>query len=624
MSAYLRLLSYGAPYWRGWLAIAAATVLTTGVSLLEPWPMQVFVDHVLGGQSLSGWLERGATLFPGASTREGLLVWVVLAGLLIFVLRSTLNVLLSRAAILVGQQMVLDLARDVFARIQRRSLLFHRRHPVGDSMARITEDSWCVNTLADELLLKSAHVLISGAGMLTVMVSMDVGLTVLSVAVAPVMAVSSVIVGRPLRALARIRQDIEGRLKSHVHQTLGGVSVVQGFSQEDGQRRRFQEFTAEAIRVNRRSALTTALYQLTANGIGTLGLGAVLWLGARHTLDGQLTVGRVLVFFTYLTLLQEQFKILAEVYRSMQDVGGSVDRILEVLGAEREVRDRPGARPLSAIQGAIRLERVSFGYEPGQPVLRDVSLDIRPGQTVAIVGATGAGKSTLVSLVPRFFDVWGGRVLVDGQDVREVQLRSLRAHVALVLQESFLFPLSIANNIAYGRPSAAQAEIEAAARAANAHAFIERLPAGYDTLVGEQGATLSGGERQRVAIARALLKDAPILILDEPTSALDAETEAQLLEAMHRLMTGRTTLMIAHRLSTLRNADWIAVLDNGTLVESGTHQQLLARNGTYARFFHLQSATPAAVGNGRLHIEQPAPTGRDHSNVQLSGTLDPS
>jgi ATP-binding cassette subfamily B protein/subfamily B ATP-binding cassette protein MsbA len=236
----------------------------------------------------------------------------------------------------------------------------------------------------------------------------------------------------------------------------------------------------------------------------------------------------------------------------------------------------------------VQLDRVSFGYETGRPVLREVSLEVVAGQTLALVGPSGAGKSTLVSLIPRFFDPWSGRVLVDGRDVRDVTLRSLRGQVALVLQEAFLFPLSIADNIAYGRPGASRTEIEAAARAANAHAFVECLPRGYDTLVGERGATLSGGERQRLAIARALLKDAPMLILDEPTSALDAETEALLLQALERLMMGRTTLIIAHRLSTIRNADSIAVLQDGAIVETGTHTELLHRNGRYAHFYGSQ------------------------------------
>ena len=279
---------------------------------------------------------------------------------------------------------------------------------------------------------------------------------------------------------------------------------------------------------------------------------------------------------------------------TIQGAAGSSKRVREVLTSEREVTDKPGAEPLSSVRGHVQIEEVTFGYESGRPILRQLSLEVRPGETVAIVGATGAGKSTLVSLVPRFFDPWEGRVRVDGQDVRDVQLNSLRRNVALVLQEPFLFPVSVADNIAYGVPRAAMADIEAAARAANAHDFIVQLPDGYQTVIGERGATLSGGERQRISIARALLKNAPILILDEPTSALDVETEDALLQALDRLTQGRATFIIAHRLSTVRRADLIVVLKDGRIAESGTHDQLLKRGELYAAFYQLQFGNPPA------------------------------
>jgi ATP-binding cassette subfamily B protein/subfamily B ATP-binding cassette protein MsbA len=460
-----------------------------------------------------------------------------------------------------------------------------------------------MQTLAQHVVITPAIALVTCGGMIVVMTRIDPGLAVLLVAVAPCIAVASVVLGRPLHFLSRTRQDLEGSLVSHVHQTLSGLSIVQGFGQEDRQRRRFQEFAADAIRVNRRQAGATTMLGLAANGLATLGMAAILWLGGRHVLAGDLSVGEMLVFVAYLTSLQDQFRTLTEAYGSLQSARGSIDRVMEVLEVDDEVVDRPGAPSLAKVRGLIRLECVSFGYEPARAVLHDVSLEVRPGQTLALVGPTGAGKSTLVSLVPRFFDPWSGQVLVDGCDVRHVSVRSLRAQVALVLQEPFLFPLSVADNIAYGRPSATRAEIEAAARIANAHPFIERLPHRYDTLIGERGATLSGGERQRLAIARAVLKDAPILLLDEPTSALDPETESLLLEALERLMVGRTTLIIAHRLSTIRRADRIVVLDDGTIVESGTHKQLLTNNGRYARFYQSQFGsktrrTPAA--NARM------------------------
>ena len=295
----------------------------------------------------------------------------------------------------------------------------------------------------------------------------------------------------------------------------------------------------------------------------------------------------------YLTALYGPLEALMYAPSTTQGAAGSARRVLEVLETRRDVEDRPGARPIKRLSGEVRIEHVTFGYEPGRPILDDVSLDVRPGETVAIVGPTGAGKSTLAGLVPRFYDPWSGRITVDGIDLRDVELKSLRSQVGVVLQEPFLFPMSIADNIAYGRPSVSRRDIEAAARAANAHAFIARLPQGYDTVVGERGATLSGGERQRLSIARAILKAAPVLILDEPTSAVDSLTEASLLEAMGRLMQGCATIIIAHRMSTIANASSIVALENGRIVERGTHAELLRLGGVYARYQAIQSARGA-------------------------------
>jgi ATP-binding cassette, subfamily B, bacterial len=347
-----------------------------------------------------------------------------------------------------------------------------------------------------------------------------------------------------------------------------------------------------------RAALASADADLRfkiAMGIATsLGTAAVLWFGAHEVLVGQLTVGTLLVFLAYLASFYTPLNAIMYSSSVAQAAVGSARRVMEVLEAEEEVEQRAGAVVLGRVRGGVELEGVTFGYEPGRAVLREVSLGVEPGRKLALVGATGAGKSTLVGLVPRFFDPWQGRVRIDGVDVREVTLASLRQQIALVLQEPFLFPISIAENIAYGRPQATRQQVEAVARAANADEFISRLPEGFDTVIGERGATLSGGERQRIAIARALLKDAPILILDEPTSALDAGTEGLVLQALERLMEGRTTLIIAHRFSTIRGADHIVVLEQGRVSESGTHETLVTRHGSYWNLHRLQVPEPRA------------------------------
>jgi ATP-binding cassette, subfamily B, bacterial len=588
---YGRLLRYALASRKQYALIIVVMVLSSVVSVLQPWPMQVVMDYVLGGVA-PPWQF---TLLPGGGSPRGLLVWAVLAGLLIFAANGAIDVALARAWVLVGQRMVYRLAGDLFAHIQRRSLLFHSRNPVGDSMSRITGDSWCAYKVVDALLFAPGYALVLAAVMVVVMAQMDLRLTLLAVAAAPVMAGASLLAGRPVRLAARARREVEGRIQSHLQQTLSGIAVVQAFAQEPREQGRFRNLTEAALRAQRQGVLAAGLGNLASGLAATLGAGAVLWVGSWDVLEGRLSIGGLLVFLAYLAALQGHFKTFAGVYATLQETGASADRVLEMLDVELELTDRPAAEALPRVQGRVRLEGVTFGYEPDKPVLRGVSLDVPAGQTVAVVGATGAGKTTLVSLVPRFFDPWRGRVLVDGRDVRDVRLRGLREQVSIVLQEPFLFPFTIAENIAYGRPEASREEIEAAARAANAHAFIERLPRGYDSTVGQRGATLSGGEKQRLSIARALLKDAPILILDEPTSALDAETERLLIGALRRLMKGRTTLIIAHRLSTVRGADRIVVLDEGRIAESGTHNELLALGERYARFHNLQSGEPSSL-----------------------------
>jgi ATP-binding cassette, subfamily B, bacterial len=599
MHKYRILLRYAGRQSRFFLIIAGLTVVASLLAAAQPWPMAIVVDQVLQKLPLLAGMEAIFQWLGLNPTPSGLLLIAVLGGLAIFVLNGALDMALTTAWTLAGRRMVYHLAEDLFARLQRRSLLYHSRNPVGDVMSRITGDCWCVNQMVDALLFSPAHALLTTAIMVFLMAELDRSLALLALAVAPLMVGASFLVGKPLQMAAKNRRESESRIQAQVQQTLTGIPVVQAFGQEDRERARFRRFADAAIRAQQRSTLLGSLNSLGSGLITTVGTAVVLWVGARHVLDGHLKLGVLLVFITYLNSLQGQMKILAHVQTAFRTIHASVNRVMDELLAKPELPEKRDAAALSASRGHVRLENVTFGYEPERPVLRDLCLEARPGETIAIVGETGVGKSTLVSLIPRFFDPWRGRVLVDNNDVRDLQLHGLRRQVALVLQEPFLFPFTIAENIAYGRPEASRSQIEAAARAANAHMFIERLPEGYDTVIGERGATLSGGERQRLSIARALLKDAPILILDEPTSALDAETENLLLEALERLMAGRTTFIIAHRLSTVRRANSILVLKDGRIVESGTHQQLLAQGKVYAHLHENQFGTSlAAVSPG--------------------------
>lgn len=599
MRKYLRLLEYARRQRGALVFIFALTVFAAGLMALQPLPMKLLFDQVLGKAPVPSVLADALRVFSLEPSPATLLALSVVGGLVLFALNSAVETGLTWAWTIAGRRVVYDLAQDLFARLQRRSVLYHKRQAVGDTMGRVTVDSWCIYRVVDTLLFSPLHALLGIAGMVWVMAQIDVTLTLLSLAVAPFMVGASFFLGKPLRAAAKLRREVESRIQAHIQQTLTGIPVVQAFAQEERESARFRSYADTVIRSQQFSALLGSVNGLGSGLVATLGSGVILWVGARHVLAGQTGIGTLLAFLVYVNSLQAQIKVFAGLYTTLQDVSASVQRVMEVLDGAPDLPEKPNAEKLGGIKGQVVFEKVSTGYTPGQPVLREVSFRAMPGQTVAIVGATGAGKTTLINLIPRFADVWEGRVLVDGRDVRDVTLQSLRRQVAVVLQESMLFPISIAENIAYGRPEASRAEIEAAARAANAHEFIAALSEGYDTVIGERGATLSGGERQRLAIARAILRNPPILILDEPTSALDAETERLILDALERLMKGRTTFVIAHRLSTVRRADQIVVLKDGRIVEGGTHEELLARQGDYAHLHRIQTGVtrePVAAG----------------------------
>jgi ATP-binding cassette subfamily B protein/subfamily B ATP-binding cassette protein MsbA len=499
----------------------------------------------------------------------------------------------TRASVRLGQRMVYELGADLFLHLQRLSLLFHTRRAVGDTIARVTGDPYGLQTMVTGALLPLLQSLVMLAAMFVVMWRLEPTLTVLALGVVPLLGLAICFLGKPMQERMRERRELEGQMMSVVHQALTALPVVQAFTREEAEHARFRDYATKTVTAYERSTGADMTFKLVVGLVTAAGTAAMIWLGAHYALEGRLSVGTILVFIAYLASLYGPVNSIAYTAATLRYTAANAERVLEVLDTAPAVHDHPGARDVR-LQGHVRFEGVRFGYETDRPVVEDVSFEARPGEVVAIVGPTGAGKSSLVSLLVRYFDPWSGRVTLDGHDIRDLRLRSLRQQVAVMLQEPFILPLTVAENIAYGRPDASPAEIVAAALAANADEFIRRLPQGYETVVGERGATLSGGEKQRLAIARALVKRAPVLVLDEPTSALDARTETLLLDALDRLMKGRTTLVIAHRLSTVRSADRIVVLDRGRILEQGRHAELLARDGLYASLYRQQSLGPRA------------------------------
>ena len=590
----LRLLRYVRPHWHALAILIATMAFDVALELARPWPLKLLIDNVLGGKPIPHFLMT----LPGVHGPHGLLVWVVIATIGIFLAGTAANISNSYFSLKLGQSMTFDLAADLFRHLHRLSLLFHSRRPVGDMIARVTGDSYCISTLVTDAAvpaLRSAAMLVA---MFVVMINLQASLTLLALGVVPFIVVVIKVLGKPIKERSRERRDLEGHMISVVEQTLGAVPVVQAYTREDVEHRRFRKFADKTLTAYIRSTFAGLWFELFAGLITTLGTAAVIYLGAELALQGKLTAGTIIVFVSYLASLYDPLDSLTHLTQTVQGAAAEADRVLEILEIEPDVQDRPHAREVE-LRGPVRFESVSFGYERGRPVLHGISLEAQPGEVVAIVGPTGAGKTTLMHLLVRFFDPWSGRVTIGGHDIRDFRYRSLRRQVALVMQDPFILPHTVAENIAYGRPDAAREEIVAAAKAANAHEFIERLPAGYDSVIGERGATLSGGEKQRLSIARAFLKDAPILILDEPTSALDTRTEARLLDALERLMEGRITFVIAHRLSTTRRADQIVVLEQGEIVERGTHAQLIEREGLYATL-HSHQRDGALAGGVEL------------------------
>ena len=566
-------------------------LVETGFGLAQPWPLKVIVDDVLlrRGQPGGTTLVAGIPMSPELVLAVGVVAILVIAGL--SALAGYGATILMEGA---GQRMGNNIREAAFAHLQRLSLRYHGEHQVGDLTARVTGDVDRVQDMLVQVLAALVPNLLLVVGMVAVMVAVDPGFAFLAIAATPVMAFLIYRSTISMKLASRRARGFGGDVAAAATEGLGAIQVVQAFSLEDGSRARFHDLNQASLDASLTAIRLEARMDPVVDISAAVSTAIVFWFGANRVLSGSLSVGLLLVFLAYIGSLYRPIKSLSKLSYVISRGNASAERIRSILGEDPEIADRPDAVPLRRIRGQVRFENVAFAYGR-ERVLDDVSLAIEPGEVVAIVGRTGAGKSTLASLVPRFHDPYRGAVLVDGIDVRAVTLRSLRAQVALVLQDSVLFRGTIRDNIACGRPDATALDVEAAVRMALVNEFTDRLPGGLLARVGERGVNLSGGQRQRIAIARAIVRGAPILVLDEPTSALDPASEVLVVEALHNLMATRTTLVIAHRLSTIRRADRVVVLESGRIVESGSPSSLIAADGTYARMLRLQG-----LGSGPL------------------------
>ncbi len=568
------------------MRVAAGLALLVGstvAALLQPWPLKLVIDSVLGSEPPPAGLAM--------SSKTALLGVLVAAMVALQILVGALAMLGTNFVIRAALRMVFRLRCAVFEHLQKLSLAFHDTTKVGDSLYRVAWDTYAVQTLLNNAIVPATTATLTLVGIAVVMALRDWRVTVAALAIALPLILLIRRLDRPMTRYSLRVHERESDVSSRVQETLTAIRAVQAFAREPLERERFERQAAASLHANLHLTLLQTGSQMVVSLLMTVGTAAVIWLAGRRALDGVLTPGDVVLLAAYLVMLYKPLETLAYTAVAVQGAAAGARRVLALLDVRPDVTDAADAAPLPGRAfGALAFEHVTFAYRGSESALRDVSLDVRAGEIVAIVGASGAGKTTLASLVVRFYDPQAGRITLDGRDLRALTLRSLRENVALVLQDPVVFGASLRENIAYGRPDATAEDVERAARAANAHEFIAGLPEGYGTVVGERGVTLSGGQRQRVSIARAFVKDAPVLILDEPTSALDAENERAILDALARLMKGRTTLIIAHRLSTVRHADRIVVLQDGGVVEQGTHGELLARRRVYAHLHALQAA----------------------------------
>ena len=580
-----RVLKYVRPYGPLALIVVVLIVASGLADLAGPWPLKLLVDNVLGTEPLPPTLGRFFDLSHG---RMGLLAAVVGFELAVVLLQNAFNVAAQYAETLLHQRMVLDFRSDLFQHAQRLSMAFHSRKRAGMLIYIINSQGDAAASLV-MTVPALVHSFLTLVGMFWIVLHVHAGLALLSLLVLPFLFLSvRYYITRIQERLLNVR-TLEGESLSIIHEAISMLRVIVAFGRESHEFRRFRDQGLRAVDARVSITIRQTLFSLVVNMTTAVGAAAVLGLGAYLVLQGRLTVGLLLVVMYYIAAIYKPLESITYTIGSLQEQFVNLRVSFGLMDTEPEIREPAQPKPLERARGRLAFDSVDFAYEGRRDTLRGISFAAEPGQTVAIVGPTGTGKTTLISLLPRFYDPTGGRILLDGIDLRDLSLQALRRQISLVLQEPLLFSGTIAENIRYGRLEATDDEIIAAATAANAHDFIMRLPQQYQTEIGERGSQLSGGERQRICVARAFLKDAPILILDEPTSSIDSKTEAVILDALERLMIGRTSFMIAHRLSTIRRSDSILVMDQGRIVQHGTHEDLVQREGLYRQFHEIQT-----------------------------------
>jgi ATP-binding cassette subfamily B protein len=570
------------------LALGLVAVIGESIAnLLEPWPLKIVLDNVLKSHPINAWLDPLIKAIAGTDSMA-ILKFAALAVLAIAALDALCSYAEKYLTTSVGQWVMHDLRRTLYSHIQRMSLGFHDRSQAGDLISRVTSDIDAVQSFIASGLLSALINCLTLMGMVSVMLYINWRFTLIALSVAPVLFAVVYRYTRRIKKASREVRKKEGEIVSVVQEVLTSIRVVKAFAREDYEQHRLEEQSLESVDLALRARGLKARLSPIVEIIVAAGTAMVLWFGGRLALEGTLLPGSLILFIWYLGKMYKPMQELSKMTDAYSKAAVGYERIREVLDIQRDVQDMPGARGAPNFRGKIEFENVSFSYGENSATLTDVSFKIEPGQVAALVGPTGAGKTTIINLVPRFYDPSGGMVRIDGQDIRRFKQKSLREQISFVLQDTLLFHGPIWQNIAYGKPDASREEILRAAELANASEFIEKMPEGYDTLVGERGVTLSGGQRQRIAIARAIIRNTPILILDEPSSGLDAASEHLVFEALDRLMEGKTCIIVAHRLSTIRRADVIFVVENGAIAERGTHEELLKAGGLYFRLHELQ------------------------------------